>query len=298
MRVANLDGLASKPMQLKTLSRFTIGRLLVGLWRFKGLKVAKTIFNSVKTSTILSRPFFGYRLFIEVARTDTHRLLYLEGARFILERRIISELVRAGDQVADVGANIGYYALMFSRLTGKSGEITCFEPEPDNLRELYRNVQRNHLKNVKVNESAVGDSTGECTFARGLNGTVCENGGGDIVVKMVRLDSVIKHKIDFLKVDVEGYEGHVLAGAERLIREHRPVMFVEVHPSMLTPQYSVSDIFSFARKFYSNVEICEVRESGVRAKILSRYLGRPIIQRTNDPSVALSRKNIFWMICS
>jgi FkbM family methyltransferase len=285
-------------MQLKTSARFTIGRLLVGLWRFNGLKVAKRIFGSVNTSTILSRPFFGYRLFIEVARTDTHQLLYLEGARFILERRIISELLRAGDIVADVGANIGYYALMFSRLIGQSGEVICFEPEPDNLRELYRNLQRNQLTNVKVTESAVGDRNGECTFACGINGTVRENGEGDIVVKMVRLDSVIRHKIDFLKIDVEGYEGHVLAGGERLIREHRPVMFVEVHPSLLTPQYSVSDILSFAERFYSNVEICEVEESGFRAKVSSRYLGRPIIRRTNDTTVALSRKNIFWMICS
>jgi FkbM family methyltransferase len=285
-------------IKMKTSPRFIIARLLAGLWRFNGLKVAEKIFSSVKSPTILSRPFFGYRLFIDVARTDTHQLLYLEGARFILERRIISELVRVGDVVADVGANIGYYALMFSRLVGESGKVICFEPEPDNLRELHRNLKHNFLTHVRVTESAVGDVAGECTFARGINGTVCENGEGDIVVDMVSLDSVIQHKINFLKVDVEGYEGHVLAGAERLIREHRPVMFVEVHPSMLTPQYSVEDIVSFVGRFYSNVEICGVEDSGFRAKVSSRYFGRPVIRRTSNTNEALSQKNIFWMICS
>jgi len=282
---------------MKPSARFTIGRSLAALWRFNGLTVAHRVFRPVETSTILERRFFDHNLYLDVVRTDTHRLLYLEGARFIQERYLIADLVRPGDTAIDVGANIGYYTLMLSSLVGPTGQVLCFEPEPDNLSELRRNVHLNKLANVKVIEAAVGETNGQCHLTRGINGMVCENGNSDLEVKIVALDSVIDLRIDLLKIDVEGYEGHVLAGAERLIREHRPAMFVEVHPTLLTNRYTVSNILNFASQFYEKIELYDVEESGLIAKVASRYFGKPIIRSIKDTADALSRSGNFWMVC-
>lgn len=280
---------------MKPQTRFSVGLSATALWRFNGLKIVGRVFHAIETPTILNRSFFGHKLFLDVSRSNVQKLLYLEGSRFIRERYLIADLVRPGDTVVDVGANIGYYALMFSSLVGARGQVLCFEPEPNNLIELRRNVSSNKLANVKVIEAAVGEKNGRSQISCGLNGMVCEDGNGDLEVDLITLDSVINNRIDFLKIDVEGYEGQVLAGARRLIEGHRPAMFVEVHPALLTAQYTVSDILNFAAQFYSKVELYETEEFGWADKVASRYFVSPIIKSiTGD--VAL-RKDIFWMLC-
>src|SRR5262249_15982394 len=145
------------------------------------------------------------------------------------ERFLLRRLLRPGLKVVDVGANIGYYALLTARFIGPEGSISCFEPEPDNVGELERNVERNRLGNVRVLPIAAGEADGEVSLHPGINGKVAVDGSGSLTVPMRRLDSVLSGPVNLIKIDVEGYEGHVLAGAERLLAAHRPLLFVEVH---------------------------------------------------------------------
>jgi hypothetical protein len=146
-------------------------QVLSWLWRFNTLRISKRVFSETDASRrqIVDRDFFGYRLFLDVARADTQRLLYLQGPRFIDERHLLGRLIQPGATVIDVGANIGYYMLLFAHLVGETGRIICFEPVPENLCELRRNQSRNALENVEIVEAAVGAEAGTVNFSSDLN---------------------------------------------------------------------------------------------------------------------------------
>src|SRR5438874_1437824 len=106
-------GIADESLKIR------LARLAAVVYRFNGLRIAKRAFARVPEGTVLRRRFFRQNLYLDVSRTDTHRLLYLEGERFVTERALIAELLKPGDRVVDVGANIGYYAIMFAMCVGK-----------------------------------------------------------------------------------------------------------------------------------------------------------------------------------
>ena len=270
-------------------------RWATSIYRFSGLRIAKRAFAKVPEGTVLSRRFFRHNLYLDVSRTDTHRLLYLEGERFVTERALIAELLKPGDRVIDVGANIGYYALMFARLVRKEGSVLCIEPEPDNLVELRRNVAGNDLCNVEILGVAAGEKVGRVGFAAGINGRVASEPNGQLDVDMVLLDSVINGKIDLIKIDVEGYEGQVLAGAHRVLRQFHPKLFVEVHPDLLIG-YTTADVINLVSVLYKSIRYYEPNIRGV-GKVISRYGSRTFPAVLNERDLS-SRTDVFWMVCT
>lgn len=277
-------------------------RLRAMLWRFRTLALAERAFAGATGPLVLSRRFYGWELTVNVSRSNAQRLLYLEGERFIGERRLLASLVRPGMRVADVGANIGYLLLYLARLAGPEGEILAFEPEPDNLVELGRNVRRNALDNVEVFPTAVGAADGTVSLRTGLNGTVAQDGTGEVEVPLRALDSALDRRIDFLKIDVEGYEGQVLAGAERVLFEDRPVLFVEVHPGLLAPPTTVDSLVQRLRELYPVLDFYDIHtEAGAFSRLFSRYLGRGA-QRITDAQALLAacragdRTDPFWLV--
>ena len=283
-----------------------LARLRAGVWRFKTHPFAERLFAAAPASLVLTRPLFGHTLPVDVSRSSSHRLLYLEGERFVAERHLLHHLLRRGMRVADVGANIGYYALLFAKAVGPSGEVVCFEPEPDNLVELERTLSWNRLANVRVLPVAVGDADGETFLARGVNGRVSANGGqpqpGTVAVALRRLDTVLPQGLDFLKVDVEGYEGRVLDGAERLLREHRPVLFVEIHPAAMAAPHSVAGIVETLAPLYRNLAAyAPVRQRHVAEKLAARYLPgsgvrRAALQELLQACREGQRRDPFWLV--
>jgi len=74
------------------------------------------------------------------------------------ETELVKREVKKGDTVLDIGANIGYYTLIFARLVGDTGKVYAFEPEPRNFEILKKNVETNGYKNVVLVNGAVSDS--------------------------------------------------------------------------------------------------------------------------------------------
>ncbi len=161
----------SIPQTFPTLTA-QIARGIAGIWRFQGLQLARAMLPDREAPLVLDRGFCGHRLFLDVTRTDTHRLLYLEGERFIDERHLLRDLVEPGMTVVDVGANIGYYMLLFRELVGAEGEVICFEPSPANLKELKKNQKRNGFGNVSIIEKGVGDENNTFSINDGMNATI------------------------------------------------------------------------------------------------------------------------------
>jgi len=283
---------------------WAMARAATELWRFNGLRIAAKLRATTTSSLVVSRPFAGRRLYLDVARTDTQGLLYFEGLRFVGERFLLAELVKPGMTVVDVGANIGYCTLYFASLVGLKGTILAVEPSPENLPELRRNISANQLSNVRIVESAVGAERGEVAFAAGINGGILgDDASGTYRVPVAPLDELINNGVDFLKIDVEGFEGAVIEGARRLLREFRPVVFLEFHPHLVDDARSTHErILSIVRPLYSTIEYYTVTQPhDLREKIRERYLGGNLCRRmqfnTFDDAPADARYGTFWIVC-
>ena len=163
------------------------------------------------------------------------------------EQHAVRNLVSPGDVFLDVGANIGQYSLIASRLVGPEGTVHAFEPAPATGRMLLKNVRLNGLSNVVVNRMAVSDRAGDAELLvnreSGLT-SLGRTGRGEVVgverVPCITLDAYIEQhsigRVGFLKVDVEGYEGHVLRGAQDLLeREEDLVVMCELAEKNLGP---------------------------------------------------------------
>ncbi|MBK9779900.1 MAG: FkbM family methyltransferase [Anaerolineales bacterium] len=140
----------------------------------------------------------------------------------------VKQFIKDGDVFFDVGANIGVYTLLASRMVGKRGQVHAFEPLDPTYDLLSKNVKLNQVENVYLNPAAIGDQVGELNLyinaQAALTGLGQTNRGiflGVQKVPVLTLDDYAARNgipaIDFLKIDVEGYEGHVLRGAARLI---------------------------------------------------------------------------------
>lgn len=156
------------------------------------------------------------------------------------EARIVRRLVRAGDHVVDAGANIGYIALLLSRIVGPAGVVHCFEPVPVTFDFLSNNLRALGLSNVRAYRAAVSDAAGTARmttpdYAGGGENlyeshVVAGDAAGTFQVDVVRLDDAVgadAPRVRFVKIDVEGHELAAVRGAERLLA-HRPALLVEV----------------------------------------------------------------------
>jgi FkbM family methyltransferase len=134
----------------------------------------------------------------------------------------------------DIGANVGFYTLLFWSVTGPEGIVVAFEPLPENFALLGRHVEINGCGNVRIFPYAVADHDGMSRFERGqynTNGRLSAK--GDLLAQCYRLDTCMAEfnlaMPHVIKIDVEGAEADVLEGAANTIRASKPVIFVATH---------------------------------------------------------------------
>jgi FkbM family methyltransferase len=180
------------------------------------------------------------------------------------EKRLYLSLIRRGDVVLDIGANVGYFTMLFSDLVGKKGEVHAFEPIPGTFRELSRNMRRfPGYRNVYLNCAALGDKSNRTKMFlpgsdAGQAALVCHRDGSwegasisPIDVEMIRLDEYAVHlpRMDFVKCDVEGAELLVLLGGQSTLRRLHPRLLLEVNNCwMRSFDLASEDLFSFLRQ--------------------------------------------------
>jgi len=287
--------------------KLRLARLLAWTWRFRTLALSAALFGRTASPCVLRRRFLGHWIYVDVSRSSVQRLIYLEGERFIAELPLVRDLARPGYTVVDVGANIGYYTLLFESVVGVTGRIVAFEPEPDNLAELRVNVEKNSLRNVTIEPCAVGARSGTVAFARGINGGVRDDAvsstGDEVRVPLVTLDEALSGAVDLIKIDVEGYEEEVLRGATRTLRTQRPALFVEIHPGLMTGGRSAERVVDLLAGYNPEVEFYQpARDQSTAAKVLSRYLGVGCIERLPGTGAVIERcrrqvQDTFWAVC-
>jgi FkbM family methyltransferase len=152
---------------------------------------------------------------------------------------VFTRYCRPGMTVVDVGANVGYYSLLASRLVGPSGRVIALEPNSENCRLLLSSLRLYGGENVQLIPVAADTETGWAYYSThvGSNGGLID--GRDllahpgVVVPTFRLDDIVESPVGLLKMDVEGAEGRVMKGAARLIERDRPIITTELKEDML-----------------------------------------------------------------
>jgi FkbM family methyltransferase len=133
----------------------------------------------------------------------------------------------------EVGAHVGYYAV---RMAPLYKQVIAIEPNPQNLECLRKNIELNGLTNVQVIPVACGE--GEGTLPLGLmegSSSFYRTNVPTVSVPVKRLDDLVQWG-DVVKVDVEGWEEHVIKGAIRFIDRCKPIIVIEYHEFGYYPQ--------------------------------------------------------------
>jgi FkbM family methyltransferase len=169
------------------------------------------------------------------------------------ETRLLSELLHPGDTFIDVGAHIGWFTTMAARCVGGAGNVIACEPYPSNASMLKVNVAENRYTNVCVIEDALGDQPGTLSLAKGggSGGVTALDWAreGRVEVPVTTLDDLATDldTIALLKIDVEGWEAHVLQGAARTLSRTAHVLIEINKPALRKAGSSPEEILGLLR---------------------------------------------------
>lgn len=173
---------------------------------------------------------FGYKMTLDL-RDVMERSIYL-GAYERKESALFGRWLKPGMTFLDVGANIGYFTLLASRRVLPKGRVIAIEPAPYVHDRLARVVAENRL-NVEHHRMGLSDRDGSCTLylpagdGHNYSPTMAKHDGAGMIeeVPVRRLDDCLDEwkvdKVDLLKIDVEGHEGKVFAGASNALAAGR-----------------------------------------------------------------------------
>lgn len=150
-----------------------------------------------------------------------------------VETALVSKLISVGDNVIDIGANIGYFTVLFAQLVGEQGKVYAFEPEAENYSLLEANILANQLDNVIIENHGLSDNSGviDLYLSSCNKGDHRLNYSGDYngdrekqKVSIIVLDQYLANcsePIDFIKSDTQGHELKVLKGMTHVIERNR-----------------------------------------------------------------------------
>ncbi len=209
---------------------------------------------------------------LEVRLNDQLGRVILRDEEFESElRQAMLAAIKPGMTVLDVGANFGYYSVLFAHSVGPRGRVVAFEPNPAMLHELRHNLALNEFSHVITQPFALSDHEGELEFSCPVpgqegHGSLRPNASfavqGTIRVRCRPLDAVCSElqlpAVDVVKVDVEGGELQVFKGATRLFSgPQRPVVFFEnAEPMCRAFGHGAADVLSWvAAQRYSLKQI-------------------------------------------
>jgi FkbM family methyltransferase len=184
---------------------------------------------------------------------------------------LLRRIIRPGMTVLDIGANFGYYTLLFSRWVGDSGRVIAFEPTIEYGNRLIRHIQENNLRNVRAEIIGLSDIAATCPISVGECSATIQwvwslTPRNTETIRLVPLDDWWRKyvdegnpdKLDFVKVDTDGHEPRFLLGAGRVLMQHRPIILMEFFsPQYVDTGYSCEQVADFLEKEWG-YELCMV----------------------------------------
>ena len=185
-----------------------------------------------------------------------------------INSKIISNLLQKEMTCIDIGGNIGYYVLLENQLIGKKGKIIAIEPLLQNFNYLSKNILLNNINNVQVYNFACGNKNDKAKFFINKKSNGCQvlrentkppNPSKGIIseVSVRILDDVIAElnldRVDFIRMDVEGYELNILYGLKKILNKFKPIISLELHVRQLG-LHGTKDFFQLMKDFEYEIE--------------------------------------------
>jgi FkbM family methyltransferase len=231
-------------------------------------------FSSLGLQGKVVRSILGSKMELDADKRGLDRDLLLDGIREPIATGHILNVLRPDDVVLEVGANIGYYALIEARICKK---VYAVEPHPDNLSRLRKNVALNGFSNIEVQQAAFGATDGTIPlYCSDLsNWHSCREAPKSVSdyidVKCMTIDRFVEcnESPTFIKMDVEGYELQVLRGARNTLKGLRH-LFLELHGTIL-PKREIVEILDL------------IASAGLKPSLVVQY-DRPGMARLLDVS--------------
>ena len=153
---------------------------------------------------------------------------------------VLAAELKPGNVYLDVGANVGVMAFQAARLVGPQGRVIAVEPSPANADLFRRSMLANGLDTVRLHQIAASDRFQMLALGQNSNAKVQAANAplaADHIVQAERLDDVLAHepRIDFIKMDIEGFELPALKGLTETFARHRPKLLCEFNPLCSEP---------------------------------------------------------------
>lgn len=204
---------------------------------FKGQdRIFNYLFNHGKLAKqgIVVKPIEGsFKIYCNPLTLIGAKIIYTGNYEPAL-KKIFRSVIKKGNRVLDIGANIGFHTLYFAELVGPTGKVIAFEPVSFNYKALQNNIRINEIQNIITKHMALGikNETVMISADEDSNNPGAYNlfdKQGAVVIECCIGDEVItdNEKIDFIKIDVEGFEAFVIEGLLKTISKHRPVIIFE-----------------------------------------------------------------------
>ncbi len=239
----------------------------------------------------------GIRMYVDQGGWGSGVILALKGTHEDFETRVFESLLHDGDVLVDIGAGIGYYALVGARLVGRAGKVYAFEPEPGNYALLSRNVRLNNFDNVIPVQKAIAERTGGTdlflsSWHKSGHSTVERTLRQRIRVETDTLDAIFPRpsRVDVIKMDIEGAEGLALKGAAELLASSASLaLLMEFTPQLLErsgfpPQKLLSGLVQQGFALY------EIDEASRRLKPSDALLAEKTRHRQTNVLLLKNRK--------
>jgi len=214
--------------------------------------------------------------------------------RYASEERLFRACLGPGATMIDVGANVGYYALLGAAAVGPTGRVYAIEAHPRIFKYLQKNIALNGFGHVEAVHLAVGNTAGQTQVSDRKDDNFNQVGQAEgIAVPMGRLDDLDTGSgaVALLKVDVEGYEKFVFEGARRLLERTECVYFESCNIFFRQFGYSIEDVFDLLGR--AGFTIFRFRDEGLsRLPVEYSYEGCENMLALREPEQSLERMGL------
>jgi FkbM family methyltransferase len=225
----------------------TIQIIYVRLIKFKWALIIYVL--KIRTgSNYVTKTIQGSIMDLNLNDVGISQELFISGVHESESTKQTKKEIKPGMTVLEIGANIGYYALIEASIVGSKGKIYAFEPSPNNYVDLKNNISLNgYTDRFELFDKGVGSKSGNLKLVLMNKGNMSsfynrEDGGGienngSVNVEVVTIDEMFfdkKIKIDYCRMDVEGYEIEIIKGMDKLLKSQfaPSKFFIEVHSSL------------------------------------------------------------------
>jgi FkbM family methyltransferase len=196
---------------------------------------------------VVSTPLHGHAVAVDHGPAqglllvfDATSAVWVSGRTELPVQRALERLVERGSVFFDIGANVGFFTLLGARLVGPSGRVVAFEPHPENVEKLRRNVELNSFSNVEIVACAVSDLTGHgmldarhAATAVLLSPSNADSDEALARVETMSLDDFLAARPELdpgvVKIDAEGHEVEIVRGMLETLRRTPIVLVCEMH---------------------------------------------------------------------